>query len=151
MWARVLRLLALVLVSVFLGYLIGSNQGLAIGTPSPSSPFVVSDLSIEPTQVQPNEAVTITVSVDNRHHTWGMYSLLLKINGVREAEAQANVDAGGSRDASFVVTRETPGKYAVFVNGLSGSFSVVAPPPPAPPAKPHSGASSGIDHFLPGS
>jgi len=128
MWARVLRLLGLVLVSVFLGYLIGSNQGLGLGTPSASSPFVVSHLSIEPAVVPPSEAVTITVSVANRHHTWGAYSLVLKINGVREAEAQANVDAGGRRDVSFVVTREVPGRYAVFVNGLSGSFTVVQPP-----------------------
>ena len=31
---------------------------------------------------------------------------------------------------SFSVTRGEPGKYAVFVNGLSGSFTVVASAPP---------------------
>ena len=90
MWARALRLLGIVVVSIFLGYLIGSNWGLGVETPlSSSSPFVVSNLSIQPVEVQPNEMVTITVSVANTHHTWGIYSLVLKINGVREAEAQA--------------------------------------------------------------
>ena len=86
------------------------------------------NLSIQPTEVQPNEVVTITVSVTNTHDTWGIYSLVLKINGVKEAGKQANVDAGGSQDVSFSVTREDPGRYTVFLNGLSGSFTVLAPP-----------------------
>ena len=57
-------------------------------------------------------------------------SLVLKINGVKEVEKQANVDAGSSQDVSFSVTREDPGRYTVFINGLSGSFTVVAPVPP---------------------
>ena len=92
------------------------------------SGFLVKNLSIQPAEVQPNEVVTITVSVTNTHDTWGIYSLVLKINGVKEAGKQANVDAGGSQDVSFSVTREDPGRYAVFLNGLSGSFTVLAPP-----------------------
>jgi len=121
-----LRLVGIVVVSVFLGYLIGSNGMVPLRSPA-SSPFVVSDLSIQPTEVQPKEAVTITVSVANTHDTWGIYSLVLKINGVKEAEKQATVDAGSSQDVSFNVTREEPGSYTVFINGLSGSFVVVAP------------------------
>jgi len=94
------------------------------------SGFLVTDLSIQPAEVQPNETVTITVSVANTHDTWGIYSLVLKINGVKEAEKQANVDAGGSQDVSFSVTRGESGNYTVFINGLSGSFTVVAPVPP---------------------
>jgi len=129
MWTRALRLTAIVVVSVFLGYLIGSN-GLRAGlSPSPTalSPFVVSNLSIEPAEAQSNEPVTITVMVTNTHHTWGIYSLLLKINGERETGGQANVDAGSSQEVSFNVTRRDLGIYRVFINGLSGSFSVVAP------------------------
>ena len=88
------------------------------------SGFLVTDLSIQPAKVQPNELVTITVSVTNTHDTWGIYSLVLQINGIREAEQQADVDAGGTQDVSFSVTRENPGQYRVFINGLSGTFSV---------------------------
>jgi len=128
MWARALRLVGIVLASVFLGYLIGSNQGLGILTSSPqASPFVVSGLSIQPEVIRPNETVTITVSVTNTHNTWGIYSLVLQIDGVREVEGQATVDAGGTEHVSFTVQREKPGRYKVFVNGLRGSFKVAAP------------------------
>ena len=122
MLRRVLILSGLVLVSLFLVSLVGRSC-----TPSAQSPFLVKNLSIQPTKAQPDEVVTITVSVTNTHHTWGIYSLVLKINGVEEAHKQANVDAGGTQDVSFSVTRAKPGKYAVFINGLSGSFSVITP------------------------
>ena len=60
------------------------------------SGFLVTDLSIQPAEAQPSETVTITVSVTNTHDTWGIYSLVLKINGIKEAEKQANVNAGSS-------------------------------------------------------
>ena len=94
------------------------------------SPFLVKNLYIQPAKVQPNEVVTITVSVTNTHDTWGICNLVLKINGEKEVETQANVDAGGTQDVSFSVTRENPGRYTVFTNGLSGNFTVVAPVPP---------------------
>lgn len=131
MWARVLRLLGIVVVSMFLGYLIGSNsiQPEAVTAPPPTtSGFLVANLSIHPGEVQPNETVTTTVSVTNTHDTWGAYSLVLEINGVKEAQKQATVDAGSSQDVSFTVTRENPGSYSVFINGLRGSFVVVVPP-----------------------
>jgi hypothetical protein len=71
MWARVFCLLGIVAASVFLGYLIGSNgiQPGGVTRLSSASGFLVSNLSIQPTEVQPNEIVTITVSVANRHDT----------------------------------------------------------------------------------
>ncbi len=90
-----------------------------------TSGFLVRDLSIQPAQVEPNEPVTVTLSVTNTHDTWGIYSLVLQINGVREAGGQANLDAHGTESVSFTVIKAEPGKYRVFINGLSGSFSVV--------------------------
>ena len=124
MLRRVLTLLGLVLVLI---------SSLVAGgcTESPSqSPFLVKNISIQPAEIQPNEVVTITVSVTNTHDTWGICSLVLKINDVKEEEKQANVDAGGTQDVSFSVTREDLGSYAVFINGLSGSFIVAAPATP---------------------
>ena len=93
------------------------------------SGFVIANLSIQPTKVQPNERVTITVSVANTHNTSGVYSLILQIDGLKEAETQATVDAGGTQNISFSTAREKPGIYAVFINGLSGSFTVASPSP----------------------
>ena len=122
MLSRVLTSSVLLLVFMFLVPLIGG-----CAEHQAQSPFLVKNLTIQPTEVQPNEAVTITVSVTNTYDTWGIYGLVLKINGVKEAEKQANIDAGDSRDVNFSVTREEPGNHAVFINGLSGSFSVVEP------------------------
>ena len=127
--ARIFQL-GIVVASLFLGYLIGSNgmqPGAVTPLPPPASGFLVANLSIQPAEVQLNEIATITVSVANTHDTWGIYSLVLRINGIKEAEKQATVDAGSSQDVSFSVTREDPGSYTVFINGLSGSFIVVKP------------------------
>ena len=127
MLVRALRLLGIVGAPVFIGYVIGGfgTQPDAVTRLSQSgSGFLVANLSIQPAEVQPNEVVTITVSVANTHDTLGIYSLVLKINGVKEAEKQATIDAGSSQDVSFSVTKENTGRYSVFINGLSGSFTV---------------------------
>lgn len=62
--------LGIAMVSVFIGYAMGCNGLGVIAPPSASlSGFAVSNLSIQPTRSQPNEAVTITVSVANTHET----------------------------------------------------------------------------------
>ncbi len=129
MWARVLRLLGIVVVSVFAGYLICDFVHPEAPINLPASGFVVANLSIKPEKVRPNEVVTITVSVTNTHDTWGLYSLVLWIDDVKEDEGQVMVGAGNTETITFCVTRQKPGKYTVFINGLSGSFTVVAPVP----------------------
>ena len=123
---KFLTLLGLALIPMVLVFFFGGS----CSEPQAQGPFLVKNLSIQPTKAQPNEVVTIAVSVTNTHNTWGAYSLVLKIDGVEEEGKQANVDAGSTQDVSFSVMREKPGKYAVFINGLSGSFTVVASAPP---------------------
>jgi len=115
-----------------------------IARPAPPAPaaFSVSNLRIQPAEVHPKEAVTIAVSVANTGGMEGSYSVVLKINGAKEAERSVTVAPGKSQDVSFSVTREEAASYTVAVDGLSGKFTVVAPPappappPPAPPVKP---------------
>jgi len=96
--------------------------------PEPAA-FSVSYLSVRPRlEVQPGETVTITVFVANTGGESGSYTAVLKINGVKEAEQTITVAAGESQDVSFSVAREEADSYAVTVDGLSGSFTVVAPP-----------------------
>jgi hypothetical protein len=108
----------------------------AVAPPPVLAAFSVSDLSIQPAEVEPQEAVTIIVSVANTTGTEGSYTVVLDINGVEEAEKSVTVAAGGSESVSFSVTREEAGSYTVAVDGLNSSFTVVAlapPPPSAPP------------------
>ena len=93
--------------------------------PTPAA-FSVSNLSIEPRQVHPNEAVTISVSVANTGGTDGSYTATLKINYVQEADETVTIAAGDTERVSFSVTREDAGTYTVAVDGLSGSFTVMA-------------------------
>ena len=92
--------------------------------------FSVSFLSVSPQlEVEPGETVAITVFVANTGGESGSYTVVLKIDGVKEAEETVTVAAGDSQDVSFSVTKEEAGSYTVAVNGLSGSFTVVALPP----------------------
>ncbi len=97
--------------------------------PEPAA-FSVSYLSFSPLEVEPGEAVTITVLVANIGGESGSYAVVLKIDGVKEAEKTVTIAAGDSQDVSFSVTREEAGDYTVDVDGLSGSFTVLLPVKP---------------------
>jgi len=107
---------------------------IAPPAPPPPAPaaFSVTNLSVKPLEVQPEETVTITVSVANTGGSEGSYSVVLTINGVKEAEESVTVAAGGSQDVSFTLSKEDAGSYSVAVDGLSASFTVVAPVAVAP-------------------
>jgi len=112
-----------------------------IGSISPAAPatFSVSNLSIQPAQVQPREAVTIAVSVANNGGVEGSYNLALSVNGVQQDTKDVTIAAGGSEVVTFSVAEEEVGSYTVAIDGLSGSFEVVAPtssPAPAPASPP---------------
>ena len=104
--------------------------------------FSASNLSIQPPEVHPKEAVTIRLSVANTGDTEGSYAVVLKINGVKEAEKSVTVAAGASEEVTFTIVEKEAGSYKVEVNGLVGEFTVEAPAPgaspppaPAPPAE----------------
>jgi len=106
--------------------------------PEPAA-FTTSGLMVSPSEVNVGETVTITVSVANTGGTEGTYATILNINGVKEAEKSVTVDAGDSKIVTFSVTKQEPGSYSVAVDGLSASFTVVAPPvapPVVPPVEP---------------
>ncbi|MBA7684377.1 hypothetical protein ES703_92772 [subsurface metagenome] len=93
--------------------------------------FSVSSLSIQPAEVEPAEVVTIAVLVANTGGESGSYTVVLEIDGVKEAEERVTIAAGESQDVSFNVTREEAGTYSIDVSGLTGSFTVkeeVVPP-----------------------
>ncbi|GAH76336.1 unnamed protein product, partial [marine sediment metagenome] len=91
---------------------------------------------VKPAEVQPKEAVTISVSIANIGGMEGSYTAVLKIKGVKEVEKRVTLAAGSTEMWLLLVDREEVGSYSVTVDGLSGSFAVVAPPAPPPPAPP---------------
>jgi len=105
----------------------GSFTVVPVVVPPEPAAFSVSSLSVLPAEVEPGELVTITVLVANTGGESGSYTVVLKINGAKEAEETVTVAAGESQDVIFSVTREESGSYTVAVDGLSGSFTIVAP------------------------
>jgi len=99
-----------------------------IGTIIPPAPiFSISNLSITPQQVAPNETVTIAVKVSNTGDTEGNYTVLLKVNDIKEADKTVSIAPSESQTVNFTVVREDAGVYGVSINGLTGSFTVVPP------------------------
>ena len=100
----------------------------------PPAAFTSSSLAISPAEVAPAERVNISISVANTGAREGSYTVVLEINGVKEAEKSVTIAAGGSKTVTFSVSRRDAGSYRVAVDGLSDSFIVLAPPPPISPA-----------------
>ena len=96
--------------------------------------FSLSDLTVVPAEVEPGEAVTITIEVANTGGMEGVYTLILEINGVKEATQEVSIAAGDTIKADFKLSREEPDNYAVKVDGIEGSFAVVVPTPLLPPS-----------------
>jgi len=97
--------------------------------------FSVSNISVMPVEVGPGEIVTVSLTVANTGGTIGSYTVVLKLNGVKEAEKSVTVAAGGSQTVTFFVSIKETGSYTVNVDGLSASLTVVAPKPPTPPVE----------------
>lgn len=105
--------------------------------PPPPAKFVVSNLAISPAEVTLGEEIAISIEVTNTGGRDGSYLMSLWINEVLEETKEMTLAPKAVKAIVFTVTRDEPGSYSVDVNGLGGSFTVRAtPPPPTPPAKP---------------
>ena len=114
--------------------------GYGVEAPPPAA-FQISSLSVSPTEVEIGEAVDITILVANTGGQSGSHQVILKINGVAEADKEVILDAGASKRVSFTTSKEAAGSYSVDVNGVTGAFEVKQKPaaPFVPtPAKPNS-------------
>ncbi len=102
----------------------------SVSAPAPAE-FVLSDLVINPAEVETGETVTISVDVANVGGTAGTCSVTLTIEGTVVDTEDITLAAGATGTVTFEVTEEAAGTYAVEVDGLEGAF-VVTPAPPAP-------------------
>jgi hypothetical protein len=91
----------------------------------------VSNLTISPVQVDVGQAVTISVQVTNNGDFTGSYNVALKVNNAVVATRDVSVAGGTTRTVEFTVTQDAGGTYSVYVNGLTGTFTVKPPPTPA--------------------
>ncbi|MFC1933724.1 hypothetical protein ACFLXX_01055 [Chloroflexota bacterium] len=101
--------------------------------------FTVSGLSITPGQVNTGEDINISVIVTNSGDLAGNYRVVLVIDNVIISEREVSVESGDSEEVTFITGRGRAGTYAVGVNGLSGTFTVIessSVPSPSPSPSP---------------
>ncbi|KXB07115.1 hypothetical protein AKJ54_00725 [candidate division MSBL1 archaeon SCGC-AAA382K21] len=89
--------------------------------------FEVSNLSVNSSQVEPGEPVTVSIDVTNTGDLSGDYTIELKIDGTMENSKTVTVDGGKNTTVSFTIEKETSKTYSVEVGNLSQSFEILAP------------------------
>jgi len=106
--------------------------------PEPAK-MVVAYLDISPQEVVQGQELEISVNVCNRGEEKGSHSVALMINGHAEQSQTVVVSPGSCQTVLFRTFKTVPGSYEVWVEGATGSFSVMplfpgyvvreAPPP----------------------
>jgi len=98
---------------------------LAATTPAK---FETSNLTINPAQAQPNEAIIASVSVANTGGTTGDYSLEIRVDGIASGRKEVTLAPAASQAVSFTIAADTVGKHRAQVAGLTTEFEVMAQP-----------------------
>ncbi len=99
--------------------------------------FETSYLTVLPGEVEPDEKVTISVKVTNTGDLSESYEVTLKLNKVAVDAQEVTLEGGASQTVTFTTSKDAAGTYNVNVDGLSSTFTVMAPPAPPPaPAPP---------------
>ena len=118
---------------------------------SPAEParMVSCYLNVSPQEVLPRQQVEISVNMCNRGSEKGSRSVALMINGHAEQSQTVVVSPGSCQEVVFRTFKTVPGSYEVWVEGATGSFSVMPLYPgyvvrEAPPAESRGIGTAGI-------
>ena len=101
--------------------------------PAGTSDIVTSNLSIAPVRVRVGETVVVSVLVINRGDAEGTYLVELTLGGAVVDSKTVTLAAGATRTATFQVTPEEAGTFAVAIDDLSKSLTVREIPVPEDP------------------
>ncbi|HEX7364712.1 MAG TPA: CARDB domain-containing protein [Dehalococcoidia bacterium] len=93
--------------------------------------FTVSNLTINPSQAQLQQTITISVDISNTGETSSDYAADLKIDGAVKSSTQITVAPGDSQAVAFTITADALGKHKVEISDLVGEFEVVAAASPS--------------------
>ncbi len=88
--------------------------------------FTIRDLLITPAQVRPGQDVTISAVIANTGGLSGGYTVTAKVDGQSVGTAAKTMAPDETQPVSFTV-KSDPGTHTVELNGLTGSFKVLAP------------------------
>lgn len=105
-----------------LGNFVVSEQETAVPTT-----FIYKDIRIDDLSIEPNQTVTVTVTVENRGRS-GSLPVSLTVNDVLEEDKIIYLNFSEEKDVKFNITREELGEYKVSLknSGLSKIFFVIS-------------------------
>lgn len=92
-------------------------------TPTPAD-INPTTIAIHPAQAGPGETVAVIVNAVNTGSASGTYRLSLIIDGQVVQTKEITIGGNSEGQAAFTITKDSPGTYAVEVNGLTGTFSI---------------------------
>ena len=124
------------------------QEEAALEGPEPAK-MVVAYLDISPQEVVQGQELEISVNLCNRGGEKGSRNVALMINGHSEQSQTVVVSPGSCQTMLFRTFKTVPGSYEVWVEGATGSFSVMPLFPgyvvrEAPPTKPQGLGTAGI-------
>jgi len=96
----------------------------SVAHPEPAN-FVLSNLSVSPSEIIVGESITISVDVANSGGNIGTHAVTLKVNGSELATQSLTLDPGQSQRVTFTTKTESGGTYTVEVDGLKSSFTAI--------------------------
>ena len=128
---------------------VGNKEStLIVQKPSPPD-FHLSNLEINPTEVDIGKDVVITAQITNVGGSQGSYTAELKVDGITNQTEKLIISAGTDYMLVFKISKGLPGTYKVALGDLSGQFTVKEPPSPVfdvpiiPPCPPSNEGSCG--------
>jgi len=109
---------------------VGNKEStLTVEKPSPPD-FRLSNLAINPDEVDVCETAVITATLTNIGGSRGGYTADLKIDGITNQTQKLTLSAGANCMLCFKVSKGLPGTYKVALGELSGQFIVKEPASP---------------------
>jgi hypothetical protein len=104
-----------------------SGSGSANAQQGPVSLPTVSvrSASLSASRVGPGAPVTVTASIANTGAVNGTGTIKVYVNGQEESSRGVTLNSGSSTPVTFIISRNEPGTYTVYVGGTNaGSFTV---------------------------
>jgi hypothetical protein len=133
--SAIIKLKAILIIDIIIvGAAVGAyfylqNQGLvAGGSPKPAT-FVITDLTISPTEAYVGEPVQISVNVTNIGEVDGNLTVNLQINNTIKDASNATLIGNSSDIVSFTDIENAVGTYNVSIGSLNGNFTLKEAPP----------------------
>jgi hypothetical protein len=122
-------IVAMIIVSLAIG---GYNYHVqSLPPPLKAAEFQVTNLTVDPLEAGVGQPITIAVNVTNVGEETGNYSATLTINDVVRETKTIQLLGNESRIVDFTVMENSVGNYSVKIEGLTGTYTITAAPPPS--------------------